>query len=73
MTEIEQLQMDIEALSAEDFARLRRWFSEKDWERWDSQLESDGAAGKLGLLFEEALAAKAHWTESSCLGYQRWA
>ncbi len=62
MTEVEQLQMEIEALSEEDFARLRRWFAEKDWERWDQQLESDIAAGKLDFLIEEALAAKAQGT-----------
>ena len=62
MTEVEQLQMDIEALSEEDFVRLRRWFAEKDWERWDRQLESDVAAGKLDVLLEEALAAKAQGT-----------
>jgi hypothetical protein len=55
---VEQLQMEIEALSQEDFLRLRRWFAEKDWERWDRQLELDVAAGKLDFMLEEALAAK---------------
>lgn len=59
MTKVEQLQMEIEALPEEDFSRLRRWFAEKDWELWDSQIESDVAAGKLDFLLEEALAAKA--------------
>jgi hypothetical protein len=62
MAEVEQLQMEIEALSEEDFARLRRWFAEKDWERWDRQLESDVEAGKLDFLIEEALAAKTQGT-----------
>ena len=62
MTEVEQLQMDIEALSEEDFVRLRRWFAEKDWERWGRELESDVAAGKLDFLLEEALAAKVQGT-----------
>jgi hypothetical protein len=59
MTKIEQLQMEIEALPEEDFSRLRRWFAEKDWELWDSQIESDVAAGKLDFLLEEASTAKA--------------
>ena len=50
----EQLQREIEALPEKDFLRLRRWFAEKDWERWDRQLESDVAAGKLDFLLDEA-------------------
>lgn len=60
--QIEQLQIEIETLSAEDFARLRRWFADKDWERWDEQLEQDIAAGKLDFLLEEALTAKRRGT-----------
>ena len=30
----------------------------KDWQRWDQQLESDVAAGKLDFLLAEAIAAK---------------
>lgn len=55
---IEQLQTEIETLSEEEFAQLRRWFAEKDWERWDQQIESDAASGKLDLLINEARAAK---------------
>ncbi|GIK56544.1 MAG: hypothetical protein BroJett015_22070 [Chloroflexota bacterium] len=60
--QIEQLQIEIETLSAEDFARLRRWFADKDWEHWDQQLEQDITAGKLDFLLEEALAAKRQGT-----------
>ena len=59
MLKIEQLQLEIEALSEEDFCRLRRWFAEKDWDQWDEQLESDVAAGKLDFLLDEASDAKA--------------
>jgi hypothetical protein len=30
---IQQLQAEIEALSEEEFAQLRQWFAQKDWER----------------------------------------
>lgn len=43
---VEQLQVEIEALSESDFAPLRKWFVDRDWVRWDRQLESDVAAGK---------------------------
>ena len=58
MIQIEQLQRAIEALPDRDFSRLRRWFAEQDWQRWDRQLETDVAAGKLDFLLEEALSAK---------------
>ena len=58
MLQIEQIQTEIEALLEKDFIRLRNWFAEKDWERWDRQIEADVAAGKLDFLLQEALAAK---------------
>lgn len=62
MMQVEQLQKEIEALPERDFSRLRRWFAEQDWQRWDRQLESDVAAGKLDFLLEEAMSAKQHGT-----------
>jgi hypothetical protein len=59
MTPVEQIQAQIEALPEENFVRLREWFAEKDWLLWDQQLEADIAAGKLDLLLEEAMTAKA--------------
>ncbi len=58
MTQVEHIQSEIEALSQEDFVRLREWFAEKDWLFWDKQLEVDIADGKLDFLLEEAMAAK---------------
>ncbi|WP_299413596.1 hypothetical protein [Acaryochloris sp. IP29b_bin.148] len=58
MPPIKRIQADIEALSPEDFVRLREWFAHKDWQLWDQQLEADVAAGKLDFLLEEAMAAK---------------
>jgi hypothetical protein len=58
VTQVEHIQTEIEALSEEDFVRLREWFAERDWQRWDEQLEADVAAGKLDFLLEEAKAAK---------------
>ncbi len=55
---VEQLQSEIKTLSESDFARLRNWLIDLDWERWDRQLESDLAAGKLDFLIDEAVAAE---------------
>jgi len=62
MLKLEQLQTEIEALPEKDFARLRRWFAEKDWEQWERQIEADDAAGKLDFLLAEASEAKAQKT-----------
>ena len=59
MMNVEQLQIEIETLPEKDFMRLRRWFAEKDWSRWDKQIESDVTAGKLDFLLGEASAAEA--------------
>jgi len=58
MMQLEQIQSEIEALAEKDFLRLRKWFAEKDWERWDRQLVSDVEAGKLDFLLQEAHSAR---------------
>lgn len=62
MMKLEQLQSEIEALPEKDFLRLRRWFADKDWLRWDNQLKKDIAAGRLNFLLEEAASAKVQGT-----------
>jgi len=58
MTQVEQLQKEIDRLSDEEFMQLRRWFAEKDWERWDRQIEADAESGKLAFLLKEGATAK---------------
>lgn len=58
MTQLEQIQAEIEALSHKDYVRLRQWFAEKDWAEWDKQIETDVNAGRLDFLVEEAIAEK---------------
>lgn len=62
MLQLEQIQTEIELLAETDFVRLRNWFAQKDWERWDEQIASDSSAGKLDFLRKEALAAKSKGT-----------
>ncbi len=59
MAQVDHIKTDIEALSYEDFAHLREWIAEKDWQQWDEQIDRDVASGKLDFLREEAMAAKA--------------
>lgn len=56
MTRVEQLEQEIAKLSPDEFAQLRDWLLEQDWEEWDRQIEQDSAAGKLDGLMKQALA-----------------
>ena len=58
MMELEKILEEIRSLSREDFARLRDWILEQDWDEWDTQIEKDVAAGKLDFLVDEALREK---------------
>ncbi len=55
---IDALKKAIETLPDEDYAKLRKWFSEKDWLKWDKQIAADSRAGKLDFLVKEASETK---------------
>ncbi len=59
MAQVDYIKAEIEALSPEEFVRLREWIVEKDWALWDEQLANDALAGKLEFLRREAETAKA--------------
>ena len=59
MLNVKKIKEAIEALPEEDYTQLRQWFSEKDWKKWDKQIEADSDAGKLDFLLSEALEEKA--------------
>jgi hypothetical protein len=56
MTRVEQIEREIQSLGAEEFARLRDWVLEQDWNQWDRQIEGDASTGKLDRLMNQALA-----------------
>ena len=58
MSTVEEIKSAISTLSREDYLHLREWFSEKDWEQWDKEIERDSASGKLDFLMEEAATEK---------------
>ena len=58
MSKIEEIQAAVESLPESEYAQFRQWFSERDWEKWDTQIESDAESGKLDFLVKEALAEK---------------
>lgn len=56
MSTLEQIEAAILTLPSDEFKRLRQWFFDLDYQRWDDQLEQDIADGKLDTLAEEAIA-----------------
>ena len=58
MSNVEEIKAAIEALPEADYVRLREWFTEKDWEKWDRQIEGDSKSGKLDFLIAEAFEEK---------------
>jgi hypothetical protein len=58
MSKIDDLKTQIESLPSEAFAELCRWLTEKQWERWDREIEADSQAGKLDTLMHGARGEK---------------
>ena len=58
MVNVEVIKTAIESLPEKDYVQLRRWFFDKDWEKWDKQIEEDLESGKLDFLIKEALDEK---------------
>ncbi len=58
MRSIEEAIEFIESLSKDDFYRLRDWILERDWEKWDREIEKDSKNGKLDFLIKEVLDEK---------------
>jgi hypothetical protein len=59
MSRIDEIKAKIESLPSEEFAEIFRWLSEKDWEKWDKEIEADSKAGRLDFLVREARKEKA--------------
>ncbi len=62
MSTVTEIQQAILALPESDYVRLRQWFSELDWKKWDKQIEADSQDGKLDFLVSQPLQAKSEGT-----------
>lgn len=58
MTSIEEIQSAIEALPKDEYTRLRKWFSDADWDQWNDEIELDSKSGKLDFLKTKAENAR---------------
>jgi hypothetical protein len=56
MSKVEQIERQVESLSAKELAEFRAWFVEFDHLLWDRQIEADSKAGKLDETAAQALA-----------------
>ncbi|MDI6794958.1 MAG: hypothetical protein QME81_19170, partial [bacterium] len=52
------LSSTVNRLPETDYVQLREWLWEKDWQKWDRQIEADSESGKLDFLIKEALDEK---------------
>ena len=59
MSTVGEIKSAVEALSAQDYSQFRQWFTEMDWQKWDTQIEMDSESGKLNFLIKEVLDEKA--------------
>jgi len=58
MTRVEELEMAVDSLTPAEYSRFRRWFLDRDWEKWDQEIEEDAEAGRLDFLVREAAKAR---------------
>ena len=58
MSTIERLKAEIKQLTDEELTELAHWLSERRWESWDAQIESDSQSGRLDFLIDEVRTEK---------------
>ena len=58
MSTIERLKAEIKQLTDEELTELAHWLSERHWESWDAQIESDSQSGRLDFLIDEVRTEK---------------
>lgn len=56
MSRLEELERQVQALTARDLTRFREWFAEFDAAAWDAEFEADAKSGKLDRVADGALA-----------------
>ncbi|MYE40608.1 MAG: hypothetical protein F4X27_10345 [Chloroflexi bacterium] len=62
MQTVSEIKQAILELPIAEYAEMIEWLyemGEREWEEWDRQFEEDVKAGRLDILADEALAAKA--------------
>ena len=55
MSKVENIEKEVQALTASELAAFRKWFLEFDAEGWDRQIERDSASGRLENLAKKSI------------------
>ena len=58
MTRVEELERAVVSLPEQDYDQFLHWFLERDWEKWNNQIEADSKTGRLDFLIKEAIQDK---------------
>lgn len=58
MKTVQELENAVNQLPNEEYRRFRLWFLNRDWEKWDQQIEEDSENHRLDFLLDEAQKAK---------------
>jgi hypothetical protein len=58
MPKVEDIKHAIEKLTEEEYKQIRNWLLEKDWAKWDEEIELDSEEGRIDFLIEQAKKAK---------------
>ncbi|MCT7994103.1 hypothetical protein [Laspinema olomoucense] len=56
MSNLEEIEKAILSLSSNELEKLKQWFFDLDYQRWDEQIEQDIAEGHLEAFAQEAIA-----------------
>lgn len=56
MSNLEQIEAAILSLPSDEFEKLKLWFLNLDYARWNEQIEQDIEDGKLEAFAQEAIA-----------------
>ncbi len=56
MSNIKDIEKAILSLPSSEFEKLKQWFFDLDYQRWDEQIEQDIADGHLEDFAQEAIA-----------------
>ena len=62
MRRVQEIESVIDSLAEDEYSELRDWFWERDWAKWDREIEVDAVSGRLDFLLQEARDAKAQET-----------
>ena len=62
MRRVQEIESVIDSLAEDEYSELRNWFWERDWVKWDREIEVDAASGRLDFLLQEARDGKSQET-----------